>query len=334
MIDTLSYPATCQPGGDLSIRMTVRNTGSAPFYLNWPVAVALLDPQSRQPVWSAPLDGIDVREWLPGEDWDSDAFAYRNPAKQYDAAGIARLPEDLSRGEYILAIAILDREGGMAPSVRFAIRNYLTGGWHPFGIIGIGGALRDASLKGVAFDSPAFDRTLSYQIPEELLKVQPPPVPKVTPVPRWAPDPSVELINPWRYWVLIRRSDTIEKRVSEDGPVEGLAGRRVISVVGDFGRGSNLGYTFFNHGTLDPGRYRFSCRVKGTPGMGVRFDVADGWRGIFDAVAVPLSAEWREHQIEFEVKAAFENETRLRFNFPHGASGEFHLTDFHLRRTD
>ena len=333
VIDSLSYPATRQPGEKLSLRMNVRNTGSAPFYLNWPMAVALLDPRNRKPVWSGPLNGSDVRRWLPGEDWDSDAFAYRIPAKQYNVSGSATLPKELPPGEYILAIGILDREGGMAPSVRFAIQNYLTGGWHPFGLIGVGAAPRDTGLKDVAFDSPAFDRTLSYEVPEELLAVQPP-RPKVTPVPRWRPDPKAELINPWRYWGLTRRSDTIEKRVSADGPVDGPAGRRVISVVGDYGRGSNLNYTFFNRGKIAPGRYRFSCRVKGTTGLTVRFDVADGWRGVINGVTVPLSQEWRELRVEFDVKVAFEKETRLRFGLPPDVSGEFHLTDPHLRRTD
>ncbi len=334
VIDSLSYPETCQPGGNLPLQMVVRNTGSAPFYLDWPVAVALLDPQTRKPVWSAPLDGVDVRRWLPGEDWDSDAFAYRVPAKQYEASGSAQLPSDLRDGEYILAIGILDRQGGMVPSVRFAIRNYFSGGWHPFGFIGVSAPPRDTALKDVVFDSPAFDRTLSYHVPEELLAVRPPPAPKISPVSRWEPDPRVELINPWRYWTLVRRSDKIEKRVSADGPLEGPAGRRVLSVVGDFGRGSNLSYTFFNRGKLDPGRYRFSCRVKGTPGLTVRFDVADGWRSVINGVAVPLSPQWREHQIEFDIKATFENETRLRFGLPAEASGEFHLTAPRLRKID
>ncbi len=334
VINSLSYPAASQPGGDLTLRINVQNTGSAPFYLDWPVAVALLDPQNRKPVWSAPLSGIDVRQWLPGEDWDSDAFAYRTAAKQYHASGSATLPEDMSPGEYILAIAILDRDGGMVPSVRFAIENYFTGGWHPIGFIGVGAAPRDTALTGFAFDSPAFDRTLSYRVPEELLAVEPPPTPEVTPVPRWSPDPKVELINPWRYWVLIKRSDTIEKRVSANGPVDGPAGRRVLTVVGDFGRGSNLSYTFFNRGTLEPGRYRFACRVKGTSGLTVRFDVADGWRGVTSGVPLPLSPQWRQHQFEFDINVAFEEETRLRFGLPDDASGEFHLSDAHLRKID
>ncbi len=334
VIDSLSYPTSRQPGENLSVRLIVRNTGSAPFYLDWPVAVALLDPQNGKPVWSAPLDGIDVRQWLPGEDWDSETSAYRTAVKPHDASGIATLPLDLPAGVYILAIGILDRQGGMVPSVRFAIENYFTGGWHPFGYIGVGVTPRDTALQDIAFDSPAFDRTLSYQVPDQLLAVRPPPAPKVTPVPRWVPDPQVELIHPWRYWMLTRRSDSVEKRVTADGPVEGPAGRRVISVVGDYGRGSNLSYTFFDHGKIAPGRYRFSCRIKGTPGQRVRFDVADDWRGVIDSASWPLSPQWREHEIEFHVKVAFREETRLRFSFPPNARGEFHLTDPHLRRTD
>ena len=49
----------------------MRNTGSAPFYPDWPVAVALLDSTTKKPVWSAPLADVDIRKWLPGEDWDS-----------------------------------------------------------------------------------------------------------------------------------------------------------------------------------------------------------------------------------------------------------------------
>lgn len=39
------------------------NTGSAPFYLDWPVAVGLLDPATAKPIWSAPLGGVDIRKW-------------------------------------------------------------------------------------------------------------------------------------------------------------------------------------------------------------------------------------------------------------------------------
>ena len=83
----------------MSLRMTVRNTGSAPFSLDWPVAVALLDPTSRKTLWWAPLNGVDIRRWMPGEDWDSEAFIYRTPPQPYLFSGSATLPKGIARGD-------------------------------------------------------------------------------------------------------------------------------------------------------------------------------------------------------------------------------------------
>jgi hypothetical protein len=47
----------------LNIEFDVTNTGSAPFYYNWPVEVALLDPETKKPVWKSTFDRI--RKWLP-----------------------------------------------------------------------------------------------------------------------------------------------------------------------------------------------------------------------------------------------------------------------------
>ena len=89
VLESASYPLAVQPGKTLTVKLSVRNTGSAPFYLDWPVAVALLDPATKKPVWSAPLSGVDIRKWLPGEDWDSAAFAYRRPAVPHHDEGLA-----------------------------------------------------------------------------------------------------------------------------------------------------------------------------------------------------------------------------------------------------
>jgi hypothetical protein len=318
----------------VTVKLSVRNTGSAPFYLDWPVAVALLDPATKKPVWSAPLAGVDIRRWLPGEDWDSAAFAYRRPAVAHHNEGHATLPQDFKPGRYILALSILDRQGGMTPSARFAIGNYFRGGWHPLGFIGIGEAPEGAALKNVAFDSPAFDGSLHYKVPEKLLAVKAPPVPEVKAVTPWTPAPNVELINPWRYWNLETRSDSLEKSARADGPVEGPAGRRVIGVEGDFGRDSSLHYTFSKDGKLPAGRYRIACRVRGTAGQTVAFEVADGWRGLPPKTTIPLTSEWREQIVEFEIKSPFKDETCLRFLLPRASSGMFELTDFHLREID
>jgi len=328
VLDSASYPLAVQPGEKLTVKLTVRNTGSAPFYLHWPVAVGLLDPATKKPVWSAPLAGVDIRKWLPGEDWDSAAFAYRRPAVPYHDEGHATLPPHIAPGQYILALAILDRQGGMMPSARFAIENYFRGGWHPLGFIGLGNAPAEAALKKTQFDSPAFDDSLHYKVPEKLLAGKAPPLPPVKPVTRWSPDPKQELINPWRHWTLDTRNEKLEKRILADGP----DGSRVIRVTGDFGDGSSLSHSFGNGAKLAPGRYRFAFRVRGTPGQSVDFELADGWRTVSKEAKMPLMDQWQEHTIEFEIKTTFNDGTTLRFRLPRDAKGTVDLADTRLKR--
>jgi len=333
VLESFRFTPTVVAGGPLRVELAVRNTGSAPFYLDWPVAIGLLDPATRQPVWSAPLSKVEIRTWLPGQEWDGEADAYRRPARLNTVSDAVVLPAAIKPGEYLVALAILDREGGMVPSVRFAIENYVAGGWHPLGRIGVGRAPGRADVGDVPFDSPAFDRSLTYRVPAELLAVQPPPIPDHDPAPRWQPDPEVELLNPWRYWTITARTDQVEKQVRFDGPVDSPAGRRVQVVSGEYGQGTNLSHTWFDRGKLEPGRYRFTCQVKGTPGQVVRFDVADGWRETAGLTELTLTADWVRQTIEFEFPAAFKDETRLRFRMPQDQSGEFLLTDYHLVRT-
>jgi len=334
VLDSVSYPKMAKPDSELNVKFAVRNTGSAPFYLDWPIAVALLDPETKKPVWSAPLSGVDIRKWLPGEDWDSATFAYRRAAKQYLTSGTATLPGGIKAGRYILALAILDRQGGMVPSARFATENYFRGGWHPFGYIGIGKAPQDVALTNIAFDSPAFDNSLSYKVPETLRSVQTPPVPAVKAVTPWTPDPKQELINPWRYWTLDEATKSVEKQIRNDGPAKGPAGGKVIRVIGDFGDRSRLDYTFGKDYKLNKGRYKFTCRVRGTPGLSAEFEVGDGWHGISKETPIPLTFEWREHVVDLEIKVSFKDEPTLRFKLPKNAQGQFDLTDTHLREAD
>lgn len=324
MLDSASYPLSLAPGEKLTVRLTVRNTGSAPFYLDWPVAAGLLDPATRSPVWSAPLNGVDIRKWLPGEDWDSAAFAYRRPAASLEEEGHALLPQDIKPGPYLLALAILDRQGGMMPSARFATGHYFRGGWHPLGWIGIGAPPADPALKDITFDSPAFDGSLHYKVAEKLRAVKAPPLPQVPAVQPWTPDPKVELINPWRYWTLDSKNPSLEKIILHEGG-------RIIRVSGDSGQGSSLNYQFGTGVKLDRGRYRFACRVRGTPSHTVVFELADGWRKISEVGRIPLTADWQEHRFEFEVESSFHDGTTLRFLLPSEAKGTFDLTDTRLR---
>lgn len=339
VLESTSYPLVVKPGAQFMIKVSVRNTGSAPFYLDWPVAVALLDPATKTPVWSAPLTGVDIRKWLPGEDWDSAAFAYRRPAVPHHNEGLATLSEDIKPGQYIVALAILDRQGGMLPSARFAIENYFRGGWHPLGFIGVGESPKEAAFKNVRFDSPAFDDSLHYEVPARLLVAKAPPLPPVKAVTPWNPDPMVELINPWRYWTLEGYPKGLDKEVHYDSSVAGATGQRVIRITGDFGRGSSLRYSLGKGIKLDPGHYRLSFRVRGTPGQSVSFEladsvdfaVADGPRIIAKKEAIPLTDQWQEHSVEFESSTPLRDQAFLRFRLPRGVKGTFDLADPRLK---
>ena len=55
--------------GDLRVALAEKRR-VAPFY-DWPLKVYLLDSDTRAPVWSDAFGGVDIREWLGGEDWTS-----------------------------------------------------------------------------------------------------------------------------------------------------------------------------------------------------------------------------------------------------------------------
>jgi Domain of unknown function (DUF4832) len=325
VLESANYPLTLEPGEKLPVKLTVKNTGSAPFYLDWPVAVGLLDPATAQPRWSATLNGVDIRKWLPGEDWDSSAFTYRVPAVSHRENGVATLPGDLKKGQYIISLAILDRQGSMLPSARFATSNYFRGGWHPLGFIGIGETPKQPGLEKAKFDSPAFDDSLHYKVPEKLKTVKAPPMPQVKQVVPWTSDPQAELINPWRYWMLNEGGGKVEKQILSDES-------RVIRVSGDFGKGTSLDYAFGNGIKLDRGRYSFTFRARGTPGQIVGFGLADDWRSISKEATFTLTKAWQEHRIEFEIKTEFKDSTTLRFSLPQSANRIFDVAETRLKR--
>ncbi len=339
VLDSASYPLAVQPGKPLTVRLSVRNTGSAPFYSDWPVGVALLDPATKTPVWSAPLAGVDIRTWLPGSDWDSAAFAYRRPGGPYRNEGNATLPNDIKPGHYIVALALLDRQGGMMPSARFANENYFRGGWHPLGFVGIGTPPQEAALKNVKFDSPAFDDSIHYKVPQKLLAVKTPPLPTVKAVTPWTRDPNIELINPRRHWTLEGHSDGLGKEIHADNSLAGAAGQRVIRVTGDFGPRSSLRYSLGKGVKLDLGRYRLVFRVRGTPGQSVDFELsdsvdyqlADGPRIVAKKESIPLTNQWQEHSLEFEISTPFKDQVFLRFSLPRDVKGTFDLADTRLK---
>lgn len=164
----------------LNIEFEVTNTGSAPFYYNWPVEVALLDTKNHNPVWKAIFKNADIRKWLPGEGWsDPDwttvggwseylpdenwnaggKYEWKKPPQKTTVKGNFKI--DAPDGNYILSIAILDPAGNV-PSLRFATANYLNGGRHPVGIVDLGRKKSHPLPTDFIFNDPASDNSLHY----------------------------------------------------------------------------------------------------------------------------------------------------------------------------
>ena len=161
VIDEVRYSSRIDPGISLDLSFAVRNTGSAPFYYDWPLELALLDPQTREVVWKSVFPDIDIRSWLPGDQWDTQRREYAIGLETYRENGDFAIPEDLAPGVFILSLAVLD-PAGMVPAVRFAIRNYYHGGYHPIGYIGIGHDVEDPYIQADNFDDPYNDDSLFY----------------------------------------------------------------------------------------------------------------------------------------------------------------------------
>jgi len=166
----------------LKVEFDVTNTGSAPFYYQWPVEVALLDITDLKPVWKSTIKNADIREWLPGENWpDPDWTAVSSWSEftadsNWNASGkcewenlpkkntvVGKFKVNVPPGTYILTLAILDPAGNL-PSVKFATANYLNGSRHPVGMVDVEKSKCYPLPKKFAFDDPAGDSGLHYEL--------------------------------------------------------------------------------------------------------------------------------------------------------------------------
>jgi hypothetical protein len=134
VVEKFAYTPVVAPDGVFSLNFTIKNTGSAPFYENWPVFVNFLDPETRQVVWREQLKDVDIRAWLPGDNWDRVSQVYQEAPASYSVSAAIALPEGahLPHGPYIVALSIPD-PAGWSPGVRLAVRNYFVGDFHPLG---------------------------------------------------------------------------------------------------------------------------------------------------------------------------------------------------------
>lgn len=177
VLDQVAFTPRVQ-NGTLTFSAAITNEGSAPFYYDWPIEIALHDSQTREVIWSEMLDNIDVRNWLPGSNWtepewepvsgwpgwvvedgwSANSQSYANPPVQNQIS--VDLEVNIPDGEYIVSIAILD-PASLQPSLRFATSNYWNGGRHPLGRVAVGqpgGGL----LENTDFDDPFQDGSLQY----------------------------------------------------------------------------------------------------------------------------------------------------------------------------
>ncbi|HYX07974.1 MAG TPA: DUF4832 domain-containing protein [Bacteroidales bacterium] len=159
VLKEVSYPKKIDTGTKFTVSFKVKNTGSSPFYYNWPVEVSLLDPKTKIPVWKKQCTDIDIRNWMPGDKWDDSSDSYAIPAETYTVNQTFFL-SGIPSGEYILALAILDPAGNR-PCARFAINNYYKGGRHPIGKVGINKTINSFSVSG--FDDIQSDTSVSYE---------------------------------------------------------------------------------------------------------------------------------------------------------------------------
>ena len=108
--------------------------------------MTLLDPDTHDVVWKTCLDNVDIRTWLPGDNYDPAQGKYLDPApvnRIKTEIAVDTIPE----GEYVVALSILD-PAGMLPSVRFANEEAFEGGYTVLGLVGVGcnaGSLTDTN---------------------------------------------------------------------------------------------------------------------------------------------------------------------------------------------
>ena len=177
-LDSVGFSETVGEAG-LRVEFSVTNEGSAIFYYNWPVEVALLDPWTREVVWRDFIADADIRNWAPGSNWtppqweeitiwpgqavvggwSGETIGWGNPPVSHSVS--STFHPEVPSGEYVLTLAVVD-PAGLKPSLRFATSQYWNGGRHPVGLVGIGQPGTGRLPTSFVFDDPALDNSICY----------------------------------------------------------------------------------------------------------------------------------------------------------------------------
>jgi hypothetical protein len=148
-----------------SVHFKIKNIGSAPFYENWPLAFVLIDETTREIVWKEPLTGVDVRTWLPGDNYSYTTRTYQTPAKEYVIDTAIMVPGTIPTGQYMAGITILEPYS-QTPGIFFSVKNFLVKSQtQPLCRIGIGeDVVGGYELNPAIFGDPVSDNVRYYSL--------------------------------------------------------------------------------------------------------------------------------------------------------------------------
>lgn len=161
VLEEAVYDATISKQ-DWKVQFKVRNQGSSPFYYNWPVYVNLINPVTNEVVWRSEFSDVDIRSWLPGDDWNDSLDVYTIQPEEIIVEKKFNVPI-LDNGNYIVALSINDPAGNL-PSVRFANTSYLHGGYTALGYVSSGKRLKSAMIPTTRFVDVEKDTSLHYSL--------------------------------------------------------------------------------------------------------------------------------------------------------------------------
>lgn len=118
VLRSFTYPKTVAPNDKLSFETWWENTGVAPCYKKFVLAIRLINNQ-RTEVF---LTDADINSWLPGDNIFDDGFY---------------IPANMPQGNYEIQVGIVDRQSHQ-PKVKLAIDCEDSEGWYTLGSIDIG----------------------------------------------------------------------------------------------------------------------------------------------------------------------------------------------------